>query len=58
MDEKKEIFLSDTNMKLGSLKNKLSEVYGLDIISKNQKRIYVGIILALTGIVLYQYLKK
>lgn len=58
MNEDKEIFLPDTTIKLKNLKSKLSEVYGLDVVSKKERIIYFGIIIALGSIVLYQTLKK
>jgi len=58
MNKDKEIFLPDSSIKLGNLKKNLSDVYGLSIISKKEKYIYIGIVTLLTGIILYNYLKE
>jgi hypothetical protein len=58
MNDNKEIFLSDTTNKLGSLKKNLSDVYGLTIITSKEKYIYIGLITLLTGVILYNYLKE
>lgn len=58
MINEKEIFLPDSNVKLGNLKKNLSDVYGLSIITKKEKYIYMGIVTLLTGIILYNYLKE
>jgi hypothetical protein len=47
MTENTDIFLPDTTIKLKSLKKTLSDVYGLDVVSKNQKYILYISLLAL-----------
>jgi hypothetical protein len=58
MNEEKEIFLPDTSIKLKNLKSKLNNVYELDLITKREKMIYIGILGILGGIILYKFLKK
>lgn len=58
MDNNKEIFLPDTTVKLGTLKEKLSDVYGLSVITKTQRNIIIGAFSVLTGFVLYSFFKK
>jgi hypothetical protein len=58
MDNNTEIFLPETTVKLGDLKTKLSEVYGLGLVTKKQKYLYISAILILGGIVLYQATKN
>jgi hypothetical protein len=58
INNNKEIFLPDSSIKLGNLKKNLSDVYGLSIITKKEKYIYIGIVTLLTGIILYNYLKE
>jgi hypothetical protein len=58
MDNNSEIFLPETTVKLSVLKTKLSEVYGLELVTKKQKYLYISAIIILGGIVLYQATKK
>jgi hypothetical protein len=58
MDNNKEIFLPDTTVKLGVLKEKLSDVYGLKVISRNTNYLYIGTIIIFGSIILYNSLKK
>lgn len=58
MNNDKDIFLADTTMKYGVLKKKLYDVYDLNLITKTEKSIYVGLIVILSGIIIYQYIKK
>jgi hypothetical protein len=58
MDKNLQIFLPDTTLKLGVLNEKLSSVYGLEVINKKQKYLCIGAIVLLGGIVLYKYLKN
>jgi hypothetical protein len=58
MDNNKEIFLSDNTIKLGVLKEKLSDVYSLEVLTKNEKYFYIGTIFVLGGFILYKYFKK
>jgi len=58
MNNDKDIFLADTTMKYSVLKKKLSDVYELDLITRREKSIYIGLVLILSGIIIYQYIKK
>jgi len=58
MDNNKEIFLPDTTVKLGTLKEKLSDVYGLSVITKTQRNIIIEAFSVLTVFVLYSFFKK
>jgi hypothetical protein len=57
MNNNVDIFLPDTTVKLGTLKEKLSDIYGLEVMTKTQKYLCVSAIVVLGGIVLYQYFK-
>lgn len=58
MDDNKEIFLPDTTVKYKVLKEKLEENYGLSLMTKKSKYIYVGSILILGAFLIYKTLKK
>jgi hypothetical protein len=53
MNDSKEIFLPDTTISVKSLKKTLSDVYGLDVISKNQKYILYGSLFLLSISLIY-----
>ncbi len=54
MDNNKDIFLPDTTVKYGNLKKKLREVYGLDIIEKKTKYIFISVTVILVIALIYK----
>lgn len=58
MDSEKPIYLPDTTIKYGDLKNNLKRVYGLEVVTKTQKYLYLGLVGVLTIIVLKNIIKK
>lgn len=58
MNPEKEIFLPDTTLKYKVLKEKLNENYDLDVIDKKTKYIFIGILVALTTILIIQNVRK
>jgi len=49
-----EIFLPDTTVSFEKLKKKLNEVYDLELITKKEKYIYIGVVVLLGGFLIYK----
>jgi hypothetical protein len=58
MNPEKEIFLPDTTLKYKVLKEKLNENYGLEVIDKTTKYVFIGVLVALTTILIIQNVRK
>lgn len=58
MNPEKDIFLPDTTLKYKVLNEKLNENYNLELMPKNTKYAYLGIIATLTTILLIKIIKK
>ena len=58
MDNEKPIYLPDTTIKYGDLKSNLKRIYGLEVVTKTQKYLYLGLVGVLAIIVFKNIIKK